>query len=159
MHDHVPERLEESWLNARRKKVEYAYPFFDVKLVEFYYSLPAELKYKNGFGRYIFRKSMEGILPEEICWRKDKTGTTMPNLPYRLTKDAKEFRRIIEEGRENNAFHFIDYKKLDHNLDLLLNRHSGKKAGFGNRSFFSAIAVLILQQWQREGRIDIGIKC
>jgi hypothetical protein len=34
-----------------------------------------------------------------------------------------------------------------------------KQKDYGLRAFQSPISVLILQKWQREGRIDIGIKC
>ncbi len=54
-------------------------PFLSHKLVEFVFSLPSEFKIHNGFTKYIHRKSMESVLPSEICWRTDKMS---PQAPY-----------------------------------------------------------------------------
>ncbi len=47
-------------------------PFYDRRLMEFCLALPPHLKLQQGWGRYVLRKSMGGILPEEIRWRPDK---------------------------------------------------------------------------------------
>lgn len=159
MHPHITDRLENSYFLAKAKGIEYRYPFLDVKLIEFFYSIPSEYKYKNGTGRYLFRMAMEGILPEEIRLREDKTGATIPNVMYRIMKDERIFRELIEEGRKNNRFHYVDYNKLHWMLDQFKHEEKRKKMNFAPRAFLSPMSVLILQKWQREGRIDIGIKC
>lgn len=158
MHPHVADRLENSYFLAKAKGIEYRYPFLDVKLIELFYSLPSEYKYKNGTGRYLFRMAMEGILPEEIRLREDKTGATIPNVMYRIVKDERIFRELIEEGRKCNSFHYVDYNKLHWMLDQFKQKEKREKMNFGPRAFLSPISVLILQKWQREGKIDIGIK-
>lgn len=45
-------------------------PFLDHELVEFVVSLPHEFKTKGGVTKYLLKKSMEGILPDEIIYRK-----------------------------------------------------------------------------------------
>ena len=47
-------------------------PFLDFKFVETILPLNVDTKLKNGWTKYIFRKSMEEFLPSEITWRKDK---------------------------------------------------------------------------------------
>ena len=47
-------------------------PFLDVEFVETVLPLSIECKLKNGWTKYIFRKSMEQYLPSTITWRKDK---------------------------------------------------------------------------------------
>lgn len=158
MHPHVSDRLEDSYFAAQEHGLEYRYPFLDVKLIEFYYSLPSEFKYKDGIGRYIFRKAMEGIIQDEIRLRNDKAEAAIPNILYRTVKDEALFRRIIQEGRIKNRFHYVDYEKLYWMLDQFKYRDK-KKINFGLRAFLSPISILILQKWQREGRINIGIKC
>lgn len=49
------------------------FPFHDVRLVEFCLSLPGHLKRRGTWDRWIQHASMEGILPETIQQRKDKT--------------------------------------------------------------------------------------
>jgi asparagine synthase (glutamine-hydrolysing) len=63
--------------------VEARYPFFDRRLMEFCLALPAEQKLGQGWNRWVFRRAMEGVLPEEIQWRPKK-GNLSPNFHRRL---------------------------------------------------------------------------
>ncbi|TPN89770.1 lasso peptide isopeptide bond-forming cyclase [Mesorhizobium sp. CU2] len=56
--------------------VEPRYPFWDKPLVEFCLALPGEEKLKDGFGRYVMRRAMQGILPPAVQWRRDKIDFT-----------------------------------------------------------------------------------
>ncbi|MCK5068855.1 MAG: hypothetical protein KAR16_15500, partial [Bacteroidales bacterium] len=159
MHPNIPGRIEETSLLVQKHGVEYRYPFLDVKLVEFFYSLPSEYKYRDGQGRYLFRKAMEGILPDKVRLRGDKDGGTVPNVAVRVQQDVQIFREIIEDGRQKNKFHYVDYQKLDKMLDTFQNTDKIRRLKVTSREFLSPISVLILQKWQREGKIDIGIKC
>lgn len=57
--------------------IEARAPFLDHKLIEFVVALPREYKIKGLTGKYILRKAMEGILPQEIVERK-KRGFLIP---------------------------------------------------------------------------------
>lgn len=159
MYPHIPERIEETSLLARQHGIEYRYPLLDVKLVEFFYSLPSEYKYRDGTGRYLFRLAMKGIMPEKIRMRSDKWGNTIPNVFDRVLRDERLFRELIEESRLKNNFHYIDYDKLDGMLDSFQTNGEQKRRNYGLREFQSALSVLILQKWQREGLMDTGIRC
>lgn len=50
------------------------YPFLDKRLVEFCYAIPAEMKFKFGWSRYILRIAMKDILPPENQWRATKAN-------------------------------------------------------------------------------------
>jgi len=50
--------------------VESRVPFLDHRLVEFAMNIPTQFKVRNGEGKYILKKTVEGILPEEIVYRK-----------------------------------------------------------------------------------------
>jgi len=52
--------------------IEPRYPFWDKRLVEFCVALPASEKLSNGWSRHILRRAMDGILPPEVQWRRDK---------------------------------------------------------------------------------------
>lgn len=52
--------------------VEPRYPFWDKRLVEFCVGLPASEKLNNGWSRHILRRAMEGTLPAQVQWRRDK---------------------------------------------------------------------------------------
>ena len=57
--------------------IESRVPFLDHKLVEFAANLPPRLKLRNWTTKYILKKSLEGILPKEILYRK-KMGFPVP---------------------------------------------------------------------------------
>lgn len=153
----IPERMEETYLLAQLHGIEYSYPFLDVKLLEFFYSLPSAYKYRDGTGRHLFRQAMKDVLPEKIRMRKDKGGNTIPNVFARLLKDEETFRKIIEEGRQQNQFHYVDYDKLHRMLDSFKTTGERQEQEYGLKAFQSAMSVVILQAWQREGKVDIGI--
>ncbi|MBP6455116.1 MAG: asparagine synthase (glutamine-hydrolyzing) [Chitinophagaceae bacterium] len=61
-------------------------PFLFHELVEFVFSLPAEMKIELGWRKYILRKSFESILPESIAWRKDKIAYDAPQEDWMREK-------------------------------------------------------------------------
>jgi asparagine synthase (glutamine-hydrolysing) len=155
----IVDRIENSYCIGKSYGIEYRYPLLDVKLIEYYYNLPTILKYKNGIGRYLLRKAIEDLVPDELCWRTQSISNTIPNHQYRIEKDMKIFRALILECREILGYHYFDYDKLFEMAELVEKRGRGKRICFGPRLFIYAIQILILQKWQREGKIDIGIKC
>lgn len=57
--------------------IETRVPFLDHHLVEFAMSIPTEIKYKNEDPKYLLKKAVRGILPDEIIDRK-KQGFGIP---------------------------------------------------------------------------------
>ena len=64
--------------NSMAHAVEVRLPFLNYKLVEFLFTLPAHLKIKDGWTKWLLRKAMTSLLPKEIVWRKDKIGFEPP---------------------------------------------------------------------------------
>lgn len=58
---------------ASQFSVEQRHPYFDRRLVEYCLALPANQKLRDGWGRSVMRRAMEGIVPPEVQWRKGKT--------------------------------------------------------------------------------------
>jgi len=50
--------------------IETRVPFLDEDIVEFGLKMPSHLKYRNGQAKYVLKKAAEGILPDEIIYRK-----------------------------------------------------------------------------------------
>lgn len=72
-------------------------PFLDHKLVEFIMSVPEKNKIKNNTLKYLLKKSIKGIIPDEIINRK-KQGFGVPlyewfsdDLKIKFKKDLLEF--------------------------------------------------------------------
>lgn len=78
MINQLPERLSPILfmddLNSMMSSVENRTPFLDSKLVEFMFSLPSNIFIKNGFSKYLLRKSMKNILNEKIRTARRKYG-------------------------------------------------------------------------------------
>ena len=157
--NHITSRIENSANIAQSYRIIYRYPFLDVKLLEYYFSLPSNFKYQNNSSRYIFRKAIESFLPNDIVWNQNRVGATIPSIYYRLDSELEICRNIIKTSQKENRYHYIDYSKLTKMVDQLKDLAKGKKTNFGPKVFINSIAILILQKWQREGKIDIGIKC
>lgn len=72
----VPHAFEVLDKAAANFGIEPRYPFWDKPLVEFCLALPGEEKLRNGFGRHVLRRAMEGVLPPAVQWRRDKIDFT-----------------------------------------------------------------------------------
>src|SRR4029450_2425701 len=57
--------------------IEARVPFLDHKLVEFSMGIPMRLKVKGSVQKYILKKSCEGIIPDDVIYRK-KMGFGAP---------------------------------------------------------------------------------
>jgi asparagine synthase (glutamine-hydrolysing) len=100
-------------------------PFLDDELVELAGRIPPELKLRRLRRKYIFKRSMEGVLPKKVIWRR-KAGFGAPirswlvrdlkpllddllspqTVAHRGLLDAREvqrLRRANEQGQEDNA--------------------------------------------------------
>jgi len=53
-------------------------PFLDYRLVEFCFALPPETKIRGTTTKWLLRKAMRGLVPEEILDRRDKIGFATP---------------------------------------------------------------------------------
>ncbi|WP_319574720.1 asparagine synthase-related protein [uncultured Desulfobacter sp.] len=82
------------------------YPYLDRDLVDFTTTIPADIKVKWGKNRYIFKKAMNGILPDEII-HKTKHGMGLPIDPwFKKNVKLKEFLadHIFSENAAINTY-------------------------------------------------------
>lgn len=84
--------------NSMAHSIESRVPFLDYRIVEFLYSVPDELKVKNGITKVILRKAMSEILPNKICWRMDKIGFVTAEEFWMTKNDPKFFQELLEES-------------------------------------------------------------
>ncbi len=69
-------------------------PFMDRRLMEFCYRLPPNAKLNNGWGRYILRKAMAGVVPDKVRWRPGKSSLT-PGFVSNLLKHQKFIESVV----------------------------------------------------------------
>jgi asparagine synthase (glutamine-hydrolysing) len=85
--------------------LEVRVPLLDHKVVEFAYSLPLQLKLRDGQGKYLLRNTMRQFLPGEILDKK-KMGFRIPIVPWMRS----QLRSWVEDilTRESAASPFLD---------------------------------------------------
>ncbi|MDP2816288.1 MAG: asparagine synthase C-terminal domain-containing protein, partial [Rectinemataceae bacterium] len=71
-------------------------PFLDHKLVELAMSLPEEMKTRQGVLKYILKKAVRGVIPDEIIDRK-KQGFGVPVYEWFFDRLGNEIRRELDE--------------------------------------------------------------
>ena len=91
--------------------LEVRVPFCDYRITEYLYSVPWEYKNYNNFEKGILRKAMEGILPNEILWRK-KSPYPKTHNPVYLKMVTKMLSGIIDND-SSPIFTFIKKSELE----------------------------------------------
>ena len=114
-------------------------PLLDHEVVELAARMPPTLKLRGGEAKYILKKAMAGILPDEILYRK-KMGFGVP-LSHWFKKDLTEYAHdllLSREARQRGIFN-AGY------VDSLLVSHRK-----GGRDLSARIwALLFFEQWCR----------
>jgi len=84
--------------NSMAHGVEVRLPFLNHELVEFLFSLPSYFKIREGWTKWLLRVSMEGSLPQETVWRKDKVGFETPQQAWMQNPSLQEY---IQEAKRS----------------------------------------------------------
>ncbi|MBX7221653.1 MAG: asparagine synthase (glutamine-hydrolyzing) [Blastocatellia bacterium] len=101
--------------------IEARVPFLDHHLVEFAMTIPRSLKYKNGETKYILKKALEGILPDNIIYRK-KQGFGLPIKEWFMAGFGQQLEDHILNSRLRKR-NFFDYREIER---LLAEHKAGK---------------------------------
>ncbi|RYF50621.1 MAG: asparagine synthase, partial [Cytophagaceae bacterium] len=76
--------------NSMAHSLEVRLPFLAPDLVRFLFTLPANFKIREGRTKWLLRKAMEGVLPEEVLWQPRKTGFEPPQARWMALPDVRE---------------------------------------------------------------------
>jgi asparagine synthase (glutamine-hydrolysing) len=120
-------------------------PLLDYKIVEFAFALPSHFKVRGPVTKWFFKKAMEGILPDEIIYRR-KEGFSIPIKNWLRSQLKDLMMEYLSEKRvkESGLFNYDYIKKMkeehlagkrDHshrlwaliNFNLWLERFMGKR--------------------------------
>jgi len=101
----LPELLRYADRNSMAHGREARLPFLNHELVQFIFSLPAHLKIKNGWTKWVLRKSMSDKLPPPIVWRKDKIGFEPPQQEW--MQDNRIAEKIMESRKKLVTEHIL----------------------------------------------------
>jgi len=85
-------------------------PFMDYRLVEFLAMVPASYKIHAGWTKYIARIAFNHLLPDRICWRRDKMGWPIPEEVWFKGKLKSRFIGTLQNAKFLPQFG-IDFSK------------------------------------------------
>jgi len=122
--------------------VEERVPILDHSIAEFAFTIPPRLKLKGLTGKYIFKKAMAGLVPDQIINRR-KHGFNVP-ADYWFRHSLRDIlTRLLRESRH-------DYYNREYILNLLT-KFQGSKGSY-NINFLNAQklwSILIFEIWHR----------
>jgi asparagine synthase (glutamine-hydrolysing) len=98
-------------------------PFLNHELVQFIFSLPAQYKINNGWTKWILRETMKNSLPEEILWRKNKTGFETPQKQW--MQDAAVQEAIYEAKKKFAASAILKKKEVNKKVQPMAAHDAG----------------------------------
>jgi len=104
--------------------IEGRVPFLDHKLVEFAMHIPTDFKYRNGVTKYILKKAAEGILPNDIIYRK-KMGFAAPT--QRWFKEGSYFKPYLNDLVKTHRGTWNEYFKVDAIEKMIAVNQTGSK--------------------------------
>lgn len=121
-----------------------AVPLLDKKIMEFMIDVPAHLYVKGGYKRSFIRHAMQGIVPDEVLWRRDK-GMYSPDYISRVHKHGDYIREIGASDK-----HILAFQRYLSRDGLTLN-HTNRKDMAILRTNQSVIASEILAELAQKG--------
>jgi asparagine synthase (glutamine-hydrolysing) len=90
----LPKLLRYEDRNSMAFSLETRLPFLDYRLVEKVFSLPLSYRIREGWNKWILRRSLSHILPQEICWRRSKLGFPIPEVSW-LRQGGAYIRQLL----------------------------------------------------------------
>jgi len=120
----VYQRLECETRHGIYFKIESRFPLSDIRLTQFYLSIPNELKYDGLYGRDAYRKAIKKYLPESIYKLKDKPGINAPFEYNWIRKCDEQIIALLQRLPENAL---IKKEAIPAKIDQLKNRDKTKE--------------------------------
>ena len=120
--------------------IELRVPFLDYRLVEFAASIPSKYKIKNREGKYVLKKMMEGILPDEIIYRK-KMGFPTP-LKMMFQKELKDYAHSLLLSDDTKLHKFFKIERIRQ----LVEEHNANKYDHHKTLW----QLVVLEEWLRK---------
>jgi asparagine synthase (glutamine-hydrolysing) len=114
-------------------------PLLDHEVIELAARMPSSFKLNGGRSKYILKKAMEGILPDEILHRK-KMGFGVPLIHW-FKKDLTEYARELLLSKQAVERGLFNAK----HVETVLDTHQKKGRDLSARIW----ALLFFEQWAK----------
>ncbi len=120
-------RLQSEALYGIKHRLMPTYPLADIRLVEWLLSVPVSLIAHPEISRFLFRQSMEGILPESVRSRMDKdipAGIYLIEEHRRMNDELRQWVMNFMQQKEHPLLELVDFDMILANLDPTQNKHT-----------------------------------
>lgn len=87
-------------------------PFIDYRYIESAVKIPENMKIRGGYTKYLLRKHIEGKLPDEVVWRKNKMGWPSPRKSWIDKLDERRVEELFDHPRSGKYFDVEAVRKL-----------------------------------------------
>src|SRR3989344_8418066 len=81
-----------------RFSLEGRVPYLDLNLLKFVFSLPDEAIIKNGWNKYILRRSTNDLVPKSCTRRRNKIGFTTPEYDWFMRMKNKIYLIFLSDA-------------------------------------------------------------
>ena len=135
--------------------LEVRVPFADIRIVEYAFNLPAEIKLLHGREKGILRKALEGVLPEDVVYRK-KSPYPKTHNPIYTEMVCKEMNKILSDNN-SPILEIIDKKVVKEIVDT--EGKSYTTPWFGQLMTGPQLIAYLIQLniWMKEYNVNILI--
>jgi asparagine synthase (glutamine-hydrolysing) len=117
--------------------LELRVPFLDYRLVEFAATIPSKHKIKKGEGKYPLKKMMEGILPNDIIYRK-KMGFPTP-LKLMFKNELRSYAETLLLSDETKLLQFFKRSRIEQ----IIEEHNNDKYDHHKTLW----QLVVLEEW------------
>ncbi len=91
--------------NSMKFSIESRTPFLDYRIIKLLFETEGIYKIHKGFSKWILRNSMNGKMPDNIVWRRDKKGFPTPERKWmKLLKD--DFIQTVNNNKDDLDSYF-----------------------------------------------------
>jgi asparagine synthase (glutamine-hydrolysing) len=125
----LPHLLQHEDRMSMAHSVETRPPLLDYRILELVLALPSRLLLRDGWSKYILRKSMEGIVPNMVRWRTDKMGYETPTGDL-IRRNRDLFVPLLRRHRSDSI---VDTAVIEQQID---------RTNFDERLLCSAVSYL-----------------
>ena len=124
----IQSRLDTWAASGVRHGIEYRYPLLDRRVLEFVYSIPADLFIRNGQTRWLMRTAMDDLLPDTVKQHASKIEPIrVAEISGALLSALNRFHaELRENGNRLDRSEYIDMEGLDRWLAEKRTRHNGQ---------------------------------
>lgn len=121
--------------------IDARYPFFDRRLIEFCLAVPADQKIRKGIDRWLMRRAMAGILPEQVQRRQIKADLGLSFRRRLLEYERESIEAVIINDPERIS-PFFDIRELQ----TAYNRYTNNAIAH-EQDIFAVYTAVVLDRW------------